>query len=466
MKKILLWLLVLTMCVSMVASFSLVGCKEKAAPAEEAVEEAAPAEEAVAEEEIITITMWYYGEQEAPGLQNWIATAAREFEEKNPNVKVSAVLMGNEEMLTNMNNAGAAKEGPDIGFGYAGSWTMDMIFRGWAAPLSDYWTEDELNTMTQVDVVTWKDKVWCFNLWNGVHPIMYNKKHFDEAGIDIPKTGSFTWEELLDACQKLVAIGKIPLGFGAKWGQSPWFIGNFGIQYLDSTKEIIGLVSGESDFNDSNWLQYHEKVYELNQNGYINKGAVSLEIQQAWDLFASEQASMIWVNGPAVVREYGEAVGGVENVGVLKNLAIYGDGKLADNPLIYPKHLFVTSWSPHKDIAAAFLKTLATEEKMNSLLVDVGIFPCSNMVNPSLIEEGSIEETLLSWVKPDTPIGAEAYMPFEMVSSCLIDPIQALLSGAATPEEASQIAQDGAEKWRNEHPDLIETYIGWGEGQR
>ena len=65
MKKVLLWLLVLTMCVSMVASFSLVGCKKEAAPAEEeaveeaeeveTVEEEAPAEEEVAEEELINI---------------------------------------------------------------------------------------------------------------------------------------------------------------------------------------------------------------------------------------------------------------------------------------------------------------------------------------------------------------------------------------------------------------------------
>ena len=58
MKKILLWLLVLTMCISMVASFSLVGCKERPAPAEEeAVEEAAEevAEEvATVEEEVDT----------------------------------------------------------------------------------------------------------------------------------------------------------------------------------------------------------------------------------------------------------------------------------------------------------------------------------------------------------------------------------------------------------------------------
>ena len=52
MKKISLWLLVLTICVSMVASFSFVGCKEEAAATGEEVEEEEVEEEEVAEEEV------------------------------------------------------------------------------------------------------------------------------------------------------------------------------------------------------------------------------------------------------------------------------------------------------------------------------------------------------------------------------------------------------------------------------
>ena len=46
MKKPLLWLLIMLLTVSMIATFSLAGCKKEAAPVEEeVVEEAAPAEE-------------------------------------------------------------------------------------------------------------------------------------------------------------------------------------------------------------------------------------------------------------------------------------------------------------------------------------------------------------------------------------------------------------------------------------
>jgi len=63
MKKSLLWLVILVISVSMIAAFSLNGCKKEAAPAEEEVteeaapaeEEAAPAEEEAAGEQFITI---------------------------------------------------------------------------------------------------------------------------------------------------------------------------------------------------------------------------------------------------------------------------------------------------------------------------------------------------------------------------------------------------------------------------
>ena len=50
MKKILLWLVIMIVSMSMLATFSLSGCKEEATPAEEEVAEEEVAEEEVAEE--------------------------------------------------------------------------------------------------------------------------------------------------------------------------------------------------------------------------------------------------------------------------------------------------------------------------------------------------------------------------------------------------------------------------------
>jgi len=371
------------------------------------------------------------------------------------------------EIVTNMQNAGAAQTGPDIGFGYAGTWTMDMVFRGWAAPLSDYWSEEELNHMIGKEVVTWKDKVWAYNFFAGVHPIMYNRKHFQQVGIPTLKNHQWSWEELIDACEKLKKSGRIPIAIGALVGMPAWFMSTFGTQYLDKTERVVELVTGEESFKDPDFSQYLEKVYSLAQKGYFNEGSTSLDFPQSWELFAAQKASMTWVAGASVVREYAEAVGGVENVGLLKSLAVYGDGKMADDPLVYAKHLFITKWSRNKELAADFLRYLSTPEKSNEFYSETGIPLLNDQCDLTLWPEGSPERILASWTKKSTSIvGAEAMFPFEMGIECLNVPVQAILTGEATTEEAVEMSDEGAEKWRRENPEMIDIYREWGEAQR
>ena len=77
MKKILIYLLVIALVVSLVLLGA--GCKESAAPEEEA-ESAAP------EEEVVTITIWDW--QAGPVYENVFNELIPAFEEKHPNIKV------------------------------------------------------------------------------------------------------------------------------------------------------------------------------------------------------------------------------------------------------------------------------------------------------------------------------------------------------------------------------------------
>ena len=88
MKKSLLWLLIILLAVSMVATFSLAGCKEEAAPAEEAAVEEAPAEEEVAPAagetlKIVYLTpstdSGYWGVQVAVGVENAIVDIKKQY---------------------------------------------------------------------------------------------------------------------------------------------------------------------------------------------------------------------------------------------------------------------------------------------------------------------------------------------------------------------------------------------------
>ncbi len=113
MKKIFIWLLV----ISMIAVFSLAGCKEEAAEEEEAApaeeEEAAPAEEEVAEEEVDpasfegTVEFWSFTTE----FEGFIP----EFNEKYPNITINWTNIPNEEIAAKLETAlGAGTGTPDV----------------------------------------------------------------------------------------------------------------------------------------------------------------------------------------------------------------------------------------------------------------------------------------------------------------------------------------------------------------
>ena len=84
-------------------------------PAEEpAVEE--PQVEEPAAEEPTTLTVWYWGEQEAPGMQSFMEEAAQKYMEQNTNITVDVVLQESDSMYPAFRAAAEAGEGPDIQF--------------------------------------------------------------------------------------------------------------------------------------------------------------------------------------------------------------------------------------------------------------------------------------------------------------------------------------------------------------
>ncbi|MBM3701994.1 MAG: extracellular solute-binding protein [Actinobacteria bacterium] len=111
MKKSLLWIVVLILSISMVAAFSLYGCKaEEAAVEEEAVEEAPTEEVPEVEEEVVeeetTVETWTPDPDEASGVvtiwywdQAGFETMWNKFTEVYPNVELNYVALNSADYL-------------------------------------------------------------------------------------------------------------------------------------------------------------------------------------------------------------------------------------------------------------------------------------------------------------------------------------------------------------------------------
>jgi len=219
MKRCAIWLLALIFIASMV--FVGIGCKEGAAPEEEAMveEEEAPAEEISAEE--VSIDLWW---QDWPGGKLWIDTWITVFEEKYPNIKVNVMLVPFEELATKIFPAILAGNEPDV-FMFYDTWVVNMDLTGVFGTLTpDLYSADEFN-----EKVFKQTLLYMYGSDNNIYGvpfssgainagIIYHKDLMDEAGVD-PSTIE-TWDDLKDVAKKLTkynedgSIARSGMSFG------------------------------------------------------------------------------------------------------------------------------------------------------------------------------------------------------------------------------------------------------------
>lgn len=229
MKRLLLWVVVLVLSMSMVAAFSFAGCK-KAAPAEEAVVEApaeegvveAPAEEAVVEAPAKEATLQIFlpwGVEAVEG-DNPMANAFRAWRdqvaaEKFPNITVEIITSEWGDHWTWLQTRIASKDAPDLvcqrvdqGHGYLTP-TVQQEEAGEA-----FWVDlgpylEEVNPYTDT---VWKDeyspshlgaakgklsKIYYVPISQGARAFIYNVAAFEEAGIEkAPSTAKEFLEDL------------------------------------------------------------------------------------------------------------------------------------------------------------------------------------------------------------------------------------------------------------------------------
>ena len=243
MKKSLLWLLIMVLAVSMIATFSLAGCKKAAeeeavAPAEE---EAVEEEVAVAEvtEEPITITMWNGFNEHEVGLLDEVI--AKYWAPAHPNITVETKGAQNiESMLTAM----AGGEPPDVILSpetqVVGLWAK----QGGIMDMTDFIQAkgenlDELLVKAGLQWVVFNDKYYGLPFVNFNWGLYYNKDLFEAAGLD-PELPPTTTDELTEYAKALTIVdengeitqlGWLPIMFNGD--NTINFAMNFGGEFVD-----------------------------------------------------------------------------------------------------------------------------------------------------------------------------------------------------------------------------------------
>lgn len=134
------------------------------------------------------------------------------------------------------------------------------------------------------------DKMYGIPASNNIEGIFYNKKIFNELGLEVPKTV----EEFEVVCDKLATAGYIPLSLAGKekWPNTR-ILANLVARKLgyDAPSK---LVSGEIPFSDPQVVEQVQKIQDWANKGYFGPGVNSVDTNVSYDQLLTEKAGMLY----------------------------------------------------------------------------------------------------------------------------------------------------------------------------
>ena len=406
-----------------------------------------------------TLTVWYWGEQEAPGYKAYMEEMVKRYETIHSDVKVDAVLQESDTLYSAFRTAESAGEGPDVQYLWGGTQALEDVWLGHVAPISDYVTEEQLSVIpaSTLAETNWDGKQWGVPAYQFAYGIAYSKDAMRKAEVD-PEKPFTTWDEFIECCEKIKNTGISPLGMGLKDGWLPAWIGIFlGQQNLDDVNEMISLMSGKQSFTDRKYSEWLYKLEELKDKGYINDDILSLDLYQGQQLIESGKAAMtLHTQAYAVSLEKSL---GADKIG-FSPAPVYGSGALA-NSVAAPSQVYVIPKSAkHKEGAAQFLLFLQEEDNMRYLYETANtLMPNKNFKKEWLTSE--VDKTVSEWLENKPNFCYQLYFAPMFEVEGLVPTIQKMFSEDLSPDKAAVELDAALKKVSEQNPGPHEAFLKW-----
>ena len=380
------------------------------------------------------------------GRQYWEDFAAA-FESEHEGVTVQSEAIQNEDyegkLTTAMQDLGS---GPDVFMTLGGQKDRDMIAAGQLMDLTDKISDTVKTQMAaSLDSATYDGKI--YGVPTTVQPggIWYSKDLFAQAGITEAPT---TWEELMDACQKLKDAGIDPIAVGAKdaWPAAHWY---YWLSLRICSPDVYDESMANKDFSAECWTAAGEKLQELNDAGYFNEGYLTTTAQQGASssagLLANHKAAMELMGTwePGVVRDLTPDQQPMADLGFFAFPSIE-DGEGEEGALMgSATSNGVNPEAP--EIAIDFVNKMAEKEWQDKFATAFSTIPASaesqaDVEDESLaglIEALNASDGMKLWM--DTSLGAN-------IGTALNTGVVNMLSGTGTPEDIVKAMNDAAAK--------------------
>ncbi len=397
--------------------------------------------------------MWWWGEQELPGLKKFVDESIAKYSA----AAVESMLQDTAVVISQFQTAAAAGEAPDIQYFWNGIYHMESVWFGYVRPVNGLVSEEVITSSNPTLLSHFGGDVYRVGWYSIPMVWYYNKDLFDRAGLDADNPPK-TWDALLDACDKLLGKGIEPIGGGIQdgfWGE--WYLGHALPQNLDSTGEALDLFIGDRDFREPKYHEHWVRLEELKNLGFINRDMPSLELYPGIDLIVAGELAMGESIGTRLPAD-SKATGG--RIGVMV-MPVYGKGKMAGKPIFDVQGLGIAADAKDPEAAAAFLEYLHSPDRLQAFWDHTGWIPSNTNFDTSVIEDAAVKSMWENWGLAENIPYVANLTPAQFYEQALIPAGQEIIQGNMTGEEAGELASRVVKEWREFNPDLVENYQKW-----
>jgi raffinose/stachyose/melibiose transport system substrate-binding protein len=401
------------------------------------------------------LTMWWWGEQELPGLQEFVDESVANYSAAT----VDTMLQDTSVVISQFQTAAAANEAPDIQYLWNGIYHMESVWFGYLQPVNGLVSDALIEASNPTLLSRFGGDIYRVGWYPLPMVWYYNKALFDQAGLDAD-TPPATWDDLLDVCDKLRSAGIAPLGGGIQdgfWGE--WYLGHALVQNLDSTSEALDLFIGERDFREPQYHEHWTRLAELVELGFINDDMPSIELYPGIDLIVAGQLAMGESIGSRLPADSAASNG---QIGTMV-MPVYGSGAMAGKPIFDAQGLGISAQTENPEAAAAFLEYLHSPERLQRFWEITGWIPSNTNFDTSVIEDVAVRDMWERWALVENVPYVANLTPGQFYDQAMIPAGQAIISGNMSGEEAGELAARVVQEWRDFNPDLLENYQMWAQ---
>lgn len=369
-----------------------------------------------------------------------------DFEADNPDVKVKLEVLSNEQYKDKIKVLSTSNELPDVGMTWAAGYLEPYVDGKKFAPLDDLLEGNLKDSFVSgiPEAYEIEGSTYGLPLELNIATVFYNKKIFEENGLEAPKT----YEEFQNAVETLAKNGVAPIALGNKdrWTGSLWYM--YFADRIGGGDVLTNAINRSGSFTDPALVSAAEEVQNLVDKDAFLKGFNGLSDEEAKSMFMNEQAAMYliatwdlpnYTTNEDVPQEFRDSVG------YFPFPTVDGKGEMSSYVGGPGVGLFVAEDSDVKEEAKDFAAFFVKEWGEKSV-TEAGVIPATKVDAASLDLPDMYVDVLDDLNNASNiTLFADVQMNADVAQTHL-DMIQSLFGKEVTPEEFAEKHEEALSK--------------------